>query len=235
MQNDKFFEAHYLVNPTKFGLAVLGIIQSNIFKFLKMKFDLKGKKMLELGPADGTLADHFIRYGVDYHAMEASQKFSQVLAEKAGKDKIVTGKCPPIHFPDNYFDIVVLFNLLEHMPTADDAILLIQEIRRVLKSDGIIVIGIPSILHWKFYFFEADYTHNFVTSQRRINQLLLDNNFSFIGSKSYSLLFNFLDRIIHFMFYYFPAGFFPEPFKERAANFKFTLLLKTIIMGKKNS
>jgi 2-polyprenyl-3-methyl-5-hydroxy-6-metoxy-1,4-benzoquinol methylase len=47
-----------------------------------------------------------------------------------------------IEFPDRYFDVVTLFDSIEHMPYPIDTL---QEVSRVLKDDGLVVITTPNI------------------------------------------------------------------------------------------
>jgi ubiquinone/menaquinone biosynthesis C-methylase UbiE len=51
----------------------------------------------------------------------------------------------PLPFPDNYFDIVVMIDVVEHLYDPDYAI---SEVRRVLRPGGFIVISTPNLAWW---------------------------------------------------------------------------------------
>lgn len=48
-------------------------------------------------------------------------------------------------YPDKYFDIVILSHIIEHVVNTDH---LIQEAKRVLKKDGIIIVNTPNLAAW---------------------------------------------------------------------------------------
>lgn len=219
--------------PTKAGISLRWFVYKNILNFLSKRIDFSNKSLLELGPGRGVWVDQLKKLRVNYHAIEGSQCYSQILNQRMGGDRVIHGMCPPISFPDNHFDLVMLFHFLEHMADVKDAVLLIQEIKRVLKPEAMVVIGAPDILYWRHYFFDADYTHNFATSQRRIRGLLIDNNFSVILCKKYNVFLNCFDYIIHYLSYYFPASLFPASLRERLYNLKYTFLFNSIVIAKK--
>jgi len=45
------------------------------------------------------------------------------------------------HFDENKFDVITLFHVLEHVPNPHE---IIQEIKRILKPDGLVVIDVPN-------------------------------------------------------------------------------------------
>jgi len=58
-----------------------------------------------------------------------------------GIDNILYGKAENIPFPDNYFDTVYSSHVLEHV---EDKAKSLQEMKRVLKDNGILIIGMPT-------------------------------------------------------------------------------------------
>jgi ubiquinone/menaquinone biosynthesis C-methylase UbiE len=100
-------------------------------------------KILDLGCGEGHLTDR-IRdtfpsseiHGLDY-AIDAIK-----IAHSSYKNInfiVADGYKPP--YSDEYFDIVVLNNIWEHVP---DPLQMLNGIKRILKKDGIIVISTPS-------------------------------------------------------------------------------------------
>jgi hypothetical protein len=64
--------------------------------------------------------------------------------------------------------------VLEHMDGAPQARAFVAEIRRVLRPDGVAVVVVPDYAKERWFFWDIDYTHNFVTTERRVRQLFDD-------------------------------------------------------------
>lgn len=105
----------------------------------------KGQCILDLGCGDGfylhllsNLDIELVLYGVDYdrNALNSAQKnlyFKAVNFKRAD----LREKLP---FPDNYFDGIVMSEVMEHLP---DDVRCMKEVRRVLKKGGKVVISVP--------------------------------------------------------------------------------------------
>ena len=130
---------------------------------------------LEVGPGHGTLAQHAVAAGWRYRGMEASPILIDELRRK-GLD-IVEGWAPPIRSADSSADVLYADQVLEHMPGIDAARELVAEARRVLRPGGVFFVVVPDYLKERGFFWDVDYTHNFVTTERRVRQLLYDGGF----------------------------------------------------------
>ena len=53
----------------------------------------------------------------------------------------------------------------------------VAESWRALKPGGVLFIVVPDYLKERTFFWDVDYTHNFVTTERRVRQLLFDGGF----------------------------------------------------------
>jgi SAM-dependent methyltransferase len=54
----------------------------------------------------------------------------------------------------------------------------VSEALRVLRPGGVVFIVVPDYLKEKTFFWDVDYTHNFVTTERRVRHLLGDHGFT---------------------------------------------------------
>ena len=132
--------------------------------------------LLEIGPGHGTLAELAVAAGWQYRAIEASPVLITELRQKGLE--VVEAWAPPIPMPDASHDVVYADQVLEHMPGIDGARELVAEARRVLRPGGVLFVVVPDYLKERTFFWDVDYTHNFVTTERRVRQLLYDGGFT---------------------------------------------------------
>lgn len=134
--------------------------------------------LLEIGPGQGTLALRAIEAGWTYRAVEASPVLIEVL-RKRGLE-VTPGWAPPIPASDESTDVVYADQVLEHMSGIDAARQLVSEALRVLRPGGTLFVVVPDYLKERGFFWDVDYTHNFVTTERRVRQLLYDGGFDIV-------------------------------------------------------
>jgi len=120
---------------------------------------LQGKKMLDCGCGTGQYVIGFLNAGVDAYGIdffkEKIQEFHTRYPEIA--DRVNVGNAEKINFPDDSFDVVLVNEVLEHIPDQVKALL---EIRRILKPDGVFIVFSPN----RFYPFE---THGITMKKNR--------------------------------------------------------------------
>ena len=63
------------------------------------------------------------------------------------------------------------------MSGIDSARAFVSESLRALRPGGVCFIVVPDYLKERTFFWDVDYTHNFVTTERRVRQLLYDGGF----------------------------------------------------------
>jgi SAM-dependent methyltransferase len=158
---------------TTFGRARRGRTERSRLGLL-MRFARPGQ-MLEIGPGHGTLALGAIEAGWRYRAIEASTILIDELRQKGLE--VTEGWAPPIPAPDASADVVYADQVLEHMSGIDAAREFVAEARRVLRPGGTFFVVVPDYLKERTFFWDVDYTHNFVTTERRVTQLLYDGGF----------------------------------------------------------
>jgi SAM-dependent methyltransferase len=142
---------------------------------LVMKYTQPPGDLLEIGPGHGSLARAAVAAGWRYGGVEASRVLAEQLTRE-GLD-IVQAWTPPIPANDNSADVVYADQVLEHMSGIDAAREFVAEARRVLRSKGVLFVVVPDYLKERQFFWDIDYTHNFITTERRVRQLLYDGGF----------------------------------------------------------
>lgn len=159
---------------TTFGRARRGRTERSRLALL-MRYARPPGEMLEIGPGHGTLALGAVEAGWRYRAMEASSILIEELRHKGLE--VIEGWAPPIRANDASADVVYADQVLEHMSGIDTAREFVAEARRVLRPGGHFFVVVPDYLKERGFFWDVDYTHNFVTTERRVRQLLYDGGF----------------------------------------------------------
>ena len=171
-QQDKFYDHYAKDRPTKLGMALVRCASGNIFNFAEAK---NANSILEIGPGRGVFADICLESNIEYWAIEPNQKMADDL-EKRGAT-ILRTLVPPLPEIERKFDLVVMSSVLEHMDTMNMALTLAKQVHQILNPNGRFVIYCPDYMNWKHHFFLSDFSHNYVTTRRRIEGLLISAGF----------------------------------------------------------
>ncbi len=172
--SDGFYKWFSERRLTAFGSARRGRIERSRLHLLQSAI-APPADMLEIGPGTGSLAAGAIAAGWRYRAVEASTTLVDALRAK-GLD-VSQAWAPPIPTDDACVDVVYADQVLEHMSGIDAAREFVAECHRTLRPQGVCFIVVPDYLKERTFFWDVDYTHNFVTTERRVRQLLYDGGF----------------------------------------------------------
>jgi len=101
-------------------------------------------RILDIGCGDGSFSKRFEKY-CEVFGVDISEKAID-LAEKAGvRAHKVDISCQRLPFDNEYFDVVYMGDVIEHLLDPDFAVC---EVARVLKSDGFLVLSTPNLASW---------------------------------------------------------------------------------------
>jgi SAM-dependent methyltransferase len=134
---------------------------------------------LEVGPGQGAIADLAREAGYRYAAVEPSTILCDQLRAR-GID-VTEAFTPPIPADDASMDVIYADQVVEHMSGIDAARAWVAEALRILKPGGVLFVVVPDYLKERGFFWDIDYTHNFITTERRMRQLLYDGGFDVTG------------------------------------------------------
>ena len=96
----------------------------------------KGKKILDLGCGEGVLVEEMAKKGYDIIGLDANYESAKVLRREITN----TG------FGENSFDITLCLDVLEHL-SFDEQEKAVDEIKRILKPEGTLVLTLPNLAH----------------------------------------------------------------------------------------
>lgn len=102
----------------------------------------KSQRLLDIGCSTGFLLDEAGKRGWEVYGVELSQWAVDYARNKLGIANVFQGTLKEAAYPSNYFDAVILKDAIEHLPEPKSTLI---EIRRILKSDGVICINTPDI------------------------------------------------------------------------------------------
>jgi SAM-dependent methyltransferase len=101
----------------------------------------RGGKLLDVGCAAGFFLDEARRRGWETIGVEVSRFASEYARRELHLD-VFTGPLEAAKLPDQEFDVVVLYFVLEHLR---DPLALLREVGRVLQVGGLLSVAVPNI------------------------------------------------------------------------------------------
>lgn len=129
----------------KENIRFVGIIENFIHFLLRFRirkilpYVSKGS-ILEIGCGRGDFLYELKKIGWDIHGNEISELSAQK-AQKLLGDRIIIGSINE-KFEDSFFDVVIIYHVLEHLP---DPMETLKEIARIIKKDGLLLIAVPNM------------------------------------------------------------------------------------------
>jgi SAM-dependent methyltransferase len=174
---ETFYKTFSEENVSSYGSGRRDKIERHRLELLH-RFARPPGAMFEIGPGHGGHADLAAKAGWNYTAVEASPILAQVLRDKG--HNVIEGFVPPMPIANQSADVLYADQVLEHMSGIDAARQFVAEARRVLRPGGVMFVVVPDYLKERTFFWDVDYTHNFVTTERRMKQLFNDGGFEFL-------------------------------------------------------
>jgi len=140
-------------------------------------------RVLDIGCATGRFLDTLTPFGDwELYGVEPSP-YAAKIARQNTLLTIYEGVLESTHFPNDYFDVITMWDVLEHV---HNPLMTLQEIARILKPDGILVFRVPnydSTQRKQFGKYWAGYEpprHLYVFSPKILSQMLEKTNLTMI-------------------------------------------------------
>ncbi len=135
------------------------------------------KTILEIGCGSGNFSAQLVKEGVETWGVEPFEKSAKEATQKLTKVLVGTLDDTLKDLPDNYFDVIVMNDVIEHLLEPWDDIV---NLKSKLKKEGVLVTSIPNVRYSKNLFkmiFKRDWKYT--------DDLILDRtHYRFFTKKS---------------------------------------------------
>lgn len=134
----------------------------------------KHGKILDIGCATGVFLKEMQDHGWDAYGVEPSVYAARVAGDQLGLT-VFNGYLNEAEFEEHFFDVITLWDVFEHLP---DPVGTLRIIKRILKSDGSLVITMPNTDSWERKIFQQYWAgwdvprHSHIFSPKAIERLL---------------------------------------------------------------
>lgn len=180
----KYFEEYFVLERNHWWFKVrIKILQTHI-RFLVKKHQLKDPKILNVGAGTGFTSQILMDFG-DTTSVEYDEDCCKMVKEKTGM-VFENASITELPYPDNSFDIVTAFDVVEHIEDDQKAV---EELQRVTKKGGIIITTVPA---YNFLWSQHDVINHHHRRYTRKTYLKLWHPERGKLKKEYNTYFNFI-------------------------------------------
>lgn len=99
------------------------------------------RRLLDVGCGPGFLLSA-LNASIEKQGVELNKECVDFINANSPEIKVANDLLENVKYPDKYFDVVVLYHVIEHI---EDPKNMLNEARRILSDDGIIIIGTPNM------------------------------------------------------------------------------------------
>jgi len=182
------YEAYYLTDGKAQSLD-----EWHILRALRMQLDFVEKyalnrgKLLDVGCATGNFMKTAQDRGWQVTGVELIESAAQIARQHYGLD-VKTGSVESTSLPETYFDLITLWDVLEHLPSPQEAM---KRIHQLLKPGGLVIFSIPNLVSFDRYLFGENWIgwdaprHFNMFTETTIKRLFDQTGFDFYGKSCF--------------------------------------------------
>lgn len=123
------------------GANSWALLMNKVFKkaasFIRKQFP-SGGRLLDIGCGYGHFLNLMNNYGWDTYGLEPS--YPAVSYARTQRLRVTHGTLNSTRYDANYFDVITMFYVLEHLP---DPVGILLEVNRILRPGGLLVLRVP--------------------------------------------------------------------------------------------
>ena len=168
------------------------------------EYSLKGN-ILDIGCGAGFFLDVASKNGLNTFGIELSSEATK--KTKLRHPNVFNGTLEDAKYPDGFFDIITIFDLIEHVMDPNQTI---KEVNRILNPGGLAVFTTPDISSWHAKVLKKNWyqinplQHLYYFSPKTMTMILKKNNFEILKIEKNFKIFR-IDDIIKMMEFYYPS------------------------------
>lgn len=111
----------------------------NKLAYRSIPFYIGDRRILDIGCGTGGYIKILKALGWEVQGVEPNEKVASNI--KRSGFNVACGSFEQIDYPENYFDVITMWHVLEHLHDPNGVLL---KIKRILKEDGIVLFGVPN-------------------------------------------------------------------------------------------
>jgi 2-polyprenyl-3-methyl-5-hydroxy-6-metoxy-1,4-benzoquinol methylase len=138
--NEEYFSTH-TYKDVSFAKYSQYWWSNRFYAILARRYGARGSRLLEIGSGlghlVGQLEDTFKTVAVDINHWALRQS-----VEVAAHTPMQVASAEDLPFPDNYFGVVIIKHVVEHLPHPEKAI---AELGRIIQPGGILILATPNL------------------------------------------------------------------------------------------
>ena len=129
---------YYSTFFSKRGTLFLKLVFSPVFPLIRSTKIVPGGKFLDVGCGSGTFLAIMSCFNMKCYGVEPGE-FDEQLAKEYSLD-IKNCTVEEANYPDNYFDVITMNHVLEHVRSPT---MTLRELNRILKPRGTLILAVP--------------------------------------------------------------------------------------------
>jgi len=139
--------AKYLLEKTRKDYDLLAEDFSRTRQFtwdieILSQYISNGDIVLDLGCGNGRSLEILKEKKIDYFGLDVSKKLIEIAKKKYPQNRFEVGDILKLPYPDNFFDKVLAIRILHHIPSKEFQLQALQEIKRILKPGGLLILTV---------------------------------------------------------------------------------------------
>jgi len=150
----KFYPTSFYAKPTLMSKFLSDLLYRS--KLREVGHFKKAGRILDVGCGEGGLLFAFKARGWETFGVDTSKIAAGLTGKKIGERYTFNCELKDCHFPDDYFDVVTLNHVFEHVIYPNEEL---EEIARILKNDGVLLLSVPNIESFQFKICREKWVH----------------------------------------------------------------------------